>query len=155
MGENGKKQNGNGRNTKKKAWMEPFLSQLRLSPSITIACEFAGIARKTAYAHRKTNPAFAQEWADAIEASVDRVEKALFDVAADMKHKGSVTAAIFLLKSHRPANYRETQRHQHEGVPDGEPIRMARQDLLAEPGYLAYLRQRASLCDGSGNGNGR
>lgn len=55
----------------KKQWAQ-FIANLRIYGNVCAACNAAGIsATKTAYRHAKTNPDFAEEWADALLDSQD------------------------------------------------------------------------------------
>ncbi len=51
-----------------------FLDSLAISGVVTSACEATGIARKTAYHWRDSDPAFAEEWDEALAIATDRLE---------------------------------------------------------------------------------
>lgn len=51
-----------------------FLGSLAISGVVTSACEATGIARKTAYHWRDHDPAFAEEWDEALATATDRLE---------------------------------------------------------------------------------
>ena len=90
---------------------EKFLIALGKMPNISSACRQVGIARHTAYNHRKTDAEFKAAWDDAIEIGVDALE----EVAMKRAKKESDTLLIFLLKAHRPEKYRERVEQQHSG----------------------------------------
>ncbi len=96
-------------------WKLVFLATLRAMPVIRVACEKAGITRKTAYQWRKRDAEFAKEWDEAREDGIDRIEQNLINQALNQ----NTTAAIFLLKSLRRNVYAE--RLEHKG-PGGEAI---------------------------------
>ena len=107
--------------TPKKTWQDVFLESLQKEPNITAAAKSAGINRSYAYEARESDAVFAAAWDEALAASVDKAEAALFGRAVDGvdepvyqggKMVGKVrrysdTLLIFLLKSHRPQVYRE------------------------------------------------
>ena len=92
--------------TKEKHWRMKFLDGLRMHGMVTQAAMEAGIHRNTAYFERQHDPAFAQEWADALDRGVDMLE----DTAKKRAYEGSDVLLIFLLKAHRPQKYRDTLR---------------------------------------------
>jgi hypothetical protein len=51
-----------------------FLDALAIAGVVTSACESAGVARKTAYHWRDVDPAFAEEWDEALATATDRLE---------------------------------------------------------------------------------
>lgn len=86
-------------------WTPVFLSALADTANVRLACKTAGIARKTAYQHRKESPTFAAQWDEALEQACDVLE-------AEARRRAltvSDTLMIFLLKAHRPEKYRETR----------------------------------------------
>jgi hypothetical protein len=110
-------------------WAPAFLAALAASPNVSAAASAAGIDRKTAYNRQKSDPDFAVAWDDALDQSTDNLvgeayrratrgtENPVFYQGAECGHvrEYSDTLAIFLLKSHRPAVYRETVEQQHSG----------------------------------------
>jgi hypothetical protein len=90
-------------------WQRRFISALRESPHVGLACKSVGISRETAYVHRRNNPLFAEQWQDALESAVDDLEVVAFREAM----RGNTRLTIFLLKSHRKAVYSDIQRHEH------------------------------------------
>jgi hypothetical protein len=84
-------------------WRATFLKTLAKTPSVTMAAKAAGIPRRTAYDHREKDPEFAQAWDDALNQSLDALEHEVYQRAL----KDDAQLAMFLLKAHRPAIYRE------------------------------------------------
>lgn len=82
-------------------WAPAFLAHLAKSANVRASCIVAGIARKTAYARRDSDPAFAAAWQDGLDDALDILESVAFKRAAEE----SDTLLIFLLKSHRRAVY--------------------------------------------------
>jgi hypothetical protein len=62
----------------------------------------------TAYRYRSTDAQFAEQWQDAIQASVDELEHKAFQLALD----GDSNLITFMLRCHKPEVYRDTQRHE-------------------------------------------
>ena len=101
-----------------------FLETLAETVNVSAACRKAGIRRRTAYNWRNTDPRFAREWDDALEDGIDAMEaelhrRAFEGVEKPVWHKGEQVGtvrhysdglAMFLLKAHRPARYRDTYR---------------------------------------------
>lgn len=89
-------------------WKSRFLAALAKIPSVKTACASAGVARMTAYRHRRADEQFARDWDWAIQHSVDDLEAVAFKLALE----GDISLIQFLLRSHRPEIYRDTQRHE-------------------------------------------
>lgn len=116
-------------------WRQPFLAALQQNANVRAACELVGIGRVTAYRERWRDLDFASAWDDAIEDGCDRLEQALYKRAVEGVKKTvfyrdqpigeetsySDTAAIFLLKGHRPHKYADRTDNRHTG-PGGGPI---------------------------------
>lgn len=103
-----KKRHPDGRRRKKPRsnageWKDVFLATIRGLPVVRVACEKAGITRKTAYQWRKWDAEFAKEWDEAREDGIDRIEQNLMNQALNQ----NTTAAIFLLKCLRRDVYAE------------------------------------------------
>ena len=102
-------------------WRAKFLAELALRANVRLACEVAAIDRKTAYNHRHADPEFAEQWDDAIEAAVDRMEEAARIRAVEGVRRGvwyqgervgeeleySDAMLALMLKANRPEKYRE------------------------------------------------
>ena len=112
-------------------WGETFLAAYRESGVVSLAAHAAGVDRTTPYARRKADPAFAQAWADAEEQATDVLVAEARRRALD----SSDALLIFLLKSHRPAIYREKFDVTHRGpiADDHRPdfSRLSRDELRA------------------------
>ena len=101
-----------------------FLKSLAHSVNVARACRTAGIPRRTAYHWRDADPRFARQWDDALDDGIDLLEaelhrRAFEGVEKPVWHKGervgtvrhySDALAMFLLKAHRPARYRDGYR---------------------------------------------
>jgi hypothetical protein len=97
------------------------LETLRETCDVSKSAAAAGIHRMTAYAHRKTDPEFAQAWEDGKEMALDRMEEEalrrgyegvdepVFFQGKQVStiRKYSDTLLIFYLKGNRPEKYRE------------------------------------------------
>lgn len=88
-------------------WQPAFLSALRDSGNVRVACAAAQIGKSTAYDRRKADPEFAAIWQDAMDDAADVLE-------AEARRRavvgGSDTLLIFLLKGARPEKYRDNHR---------------------------------------------
>ena len=107
-----------------------FLHALVDTVNVARACRDAGIPRRTAYDWRDADPDFAREWDDALDDGIDLLEaelhrRAFEGVEKPIYYKGervgttrhySDALAMFLLKAHRPARYRDNYR-----PPEPEP----------------------------------
>lgn len=113
--------------------MRPFIEALERTGNVTLAARAAGVSRNTPYEYREAHPdhPFVDEWDRAVETSIDLLEaearrraqigtaKPVFGQLRNDKGQivgvgqiGTVqeysdTLLIFLLKSLRPAKYRE------------------------------------------------
>lgn len=87
-------------------WQQKFIQALRKTPSIKHACARARISRSSAYRARDASAEFARRWDDALSEVIDEVERVCFELA----WKGDPQLIQFILKSHRPQIYRETNR---------------------------------------------
>ena len=82
-------------------WCDTFIEALRTIPVVRLACEHAGISRKTAYQWREQNDEFRSEWRDALEDGIDMLEAQLHARA----RQTDTRAAMFLLRSLRREVY--------------------------------------------------
>ncbi len=145
------------KSTRIKKWHPKFLAALAKSGIIGDACKAAGINRGTFYDHRDKDPEFAKAAADAIEASIETLEKearrrALQGTNKPVFHQGrecgkikeySDTLTIFLLKAQRPEIYRERYDLRHSGK-----IETGAADKLTDDQLAAIIHQP----EGSGEG---
>jgi hypothetical protein len=131
-------------------WVPAFLSALRNSANVRLACQKAGIDRKTAYKLRDKSEPFKEQWKDALADACDVLEAEAWTRARG----GSDLLLIFLLKAHRPEMYRETTRHELTGT-DGKPITVREVQSVRRKRWqeIAPTLQRALtiLPDGSEN----
>jgi hypothetical protein len=114
-----KKQNGNFRTEK---WKQIFIEELARSGNVRLSSRKAGVCRATAYNTRKDDPAFANQWDDAIDEAVDILEAVARGRAVNGTDKpvyqGGVQVGtirqysdallMFLLKAHRPERFRDS-----------------------------------------------
>lgn len=112
---------------RKREWKVKFLAALRTSGNVRLACDEAGVDRSWAYKQQKRSLEFAEQWAEALQEAIDRLEAEAWKRARDgvTRHKPifyrgdkvgeeiiteySDTLMVLLLKSHRPNVYRERQ----------------------------------------------
>ena len=92
-------------------WGATFLAAYRESGVVSLAAQAAGVDRTTPYARRKADPDFARMWGEAEEEATDVLVAEARRRALD----SSDALLIFLLKSHRPAVYREKFDVTHRG----------------------------------------
>lgn len=135
-----------------------FLTILSQTCNVTKAAQALGIARRTAYDHRESDPEFLTAWDNAIEEAVDLLEqeaqrRAFNGTQRPVFHQGaqcgviqeySDTLAIFLLKAHRPKKYRERSSVEHSG-PNGGPIAITDADTERARGKVGKLLDRLAL----------
>ncbi len=82
-----------------------------ISSLIGIALSRARRARGAMYLWRREDPDFAEAWDEALEEGTDLLE----DEARRRAMAGSDHLLMFILKSRRPAQYRERSVHEHTG----------------------------------------
>ena len=70
---------------------ERFLELIEETPLIQRAAEAVGVSRKTAYHHKKIDPAFSKEW----DAAIDR---AMDDLLGEAHHRATVEKSDRLLE---------------------------------------------------------
>lgn len=106
-----------------------FFTALADTANVSRACKAVGIARQTAYDRKEAEPGFAERWTAALTLGVEALEdeanrRAFEGVDEPVFHQGapcgairkySDTLAIFLLKAHKPAKYREHHAVAHSG----------------------------------------
>lgn len=94
-------------------WAQGFLDLFAQTGNVMLSARGAGVDRRTPYDLRARDERFAQAWADADEAATQVLE-------AEARRRAMATSdrlLEFLLKSRRPAVYREN--HRVEVVGDG------------------------------------
>ena len=93
---------------------------LAVTANVSASAAASGVDRTTAYTHRRDDPEFAAEWAEALESATDDLEAEARRRAMD----SSDTLMIFLLKAHRPDKYREKVHAEITGK-DGGPVELS------------------------------
>jgi hypothetical protein len=121
-------------------WRPRFLASLAEHGHVVFACKKAKVKRNTAYKHRRSDPEFAKQWKTALDEAIDMVEGSLISRAI----VDDTTAAIFLLKAHRPELYREKFAAEIAGI-GGAPIKLT--TPIERDARLAELIARG-LADG-------
>jgi hypothetical protein len=123
-----KKADTNGTPKKKRTnfrtekWKAVFLDELARSGNVLLSSRKAGASRTQVYRSRREDPAFADQWDDAIDEAVDLLEAVARGRAVNGTDKpvyqggvqvGTIreysdTLLIFLLKAHRPERFRDS-----------------------------------------------
>ena len=137
---------------------ERFFTALRSGASVSIAAGAAGYCRRSCYRWRDADKEFAAAWDDAEADGTDRLEDEAFRRAHDVIEKpvfyrgaacGNVqeysdALLMFLLRSRRPAKYKDRTTHEHTGK-DGAPIEVTVSDrdrAKALAAFMARLKSR-------------
>lgn len=103
-------------------WKQIFIDELARSGNVLLSSRKAGVGRTSVYQTRKDDPAFADQWDDAIDEAVDLLEAVARGRAVNGTDKpvyqggvqvGTIreysdTLLIFLLKAHRPERFRDS-----------------------------------------------
>jgi len=132
-----------------------FLAVLAETCQVRKACAAVSISAYTAYKWRKELPEFAADWDEALKAGLYSLEseahrRAFEGTDKPVFHQGAVcgtvreysdTLAIFLLKSHDPAKYRENTRMELTGA-DGGPVQMDDKAASARLAQLLAMAQQ-------------
>ena len=100
---------GDAREQRVRRWQQRFLRSLLVTPDVTVACGRARISRAEAYRRRAQDPAFAEAWQAALDASLDSLEAKAFAMAK----AGDTNLIQWLLRCHRPERFREMARSEH------------------------------------------
>ncbi len=133
-----------------------FLHALADTVNVARACRDAGIPRRTAYDWRDADPDFAREWDDALDDGIDLLEaelhrRAFEGVEKPVYYKGervgttrhySDALAMFLLKAHRPARYRDNYRPPE---PEPEPDDPASRSRRLREAVMRRLDEEAAV----------
>jgi hypothetical protein len=107
----------------KRIWQKAFLAALEETGSVTEAAKAVGMGRCNVYQYKRSDPAFAALWEQALDVAADVLEdearrRAYEGVEEDVYHKGekvgvvkkySDTLLMFLLKGIRPQKWRESR----------------------------------------------
>ena len=95
-----------------------------------LACARAGVNRSTAYRAREKDDKFAEQWDEALDDALDRLEEECIRRGRDrtdepVYYKGEIcgvikrysdTLLMFYLKAHRPEKYRERYEVKNTGI---------------------------------------
>ena len=84
-------------------WQPVFIEALKAMPVVRLACEHAGISRKTAYKTRTEDADFRAIWDDAIEDGIDMIEAQCHALA----RQGNERLMVFILRTRRRRLYGE------------------------------------------------
>jgi hypothetical protein len=109
---------------RRRDWRPAFLAAFASTGNVLLSAKAAGIDRSVPYDERKRNVRFAAAWEQAEEDSIQLLEAEARRRAMSV----SDTLLIFLLKSRRPAVYRDNARVELTGAAGG-PIQT--QQVLA------------------------
>lgn len=131
-------------------WQRAFLDGLAIAANVSLSCQAAGVSRQLVYTERKRNPAFAQQWDEALADAVDNLaaeahRRAVEGVERTVYYQGdpvgtervySDTLLIYLLKIKGGPEWRQDRHVTMEGAIDVTGrIDLATIDaLLAEQG---------------------
>ena len=125
-----------------------FFRLLAASGSVSYAAKRSGLSRTALYHHKKTNPAFAKRWADALELGVARVRdevfrRAVVGIKKPVFQRGQIVGKVkvydnrllwSLLKAHERETYGD-KRPSREG---GAPFDLARRLDAADERIAKY-----------------
>jgi hypothetical protein len=100
---------------RRREWRPAFLAAFASTGNVLLSAKAAGIDRNLPYLERRKNPTFAAAWEQAEEDSVQLLEAEARRRAMSV----SDTLLIFLLKSRRPAVYRDNARVELTGAAGG------------------------------------
>jgi hypothetical protein len=119
-----------------------FLDQLELGNSITRAADAAGGSLKNFRAWRNSDPDFAKDWDEAIDAGTDFIE----DVATERALTKSDPLMQMILKARRPDKYDRGSKLELSG---GISVEGSKQKLLNK---IARLQAAGQVADSGGEG---
>lgn len=131
---------------------QAFIEALSKCGNVKEACTASEVPRQTVYGWQKSDPEFAQAWADALDEAADTMEREAFRRAVEGTERpvfGSLgkgegtgevgrireysdTLLIFLLKAARPEKYRERTETRHTGLTAEQAANLSTDDLEAE-----------------------
>lgn len=114
MSENGHGTNGTLASNREA--MDAFLERMRTSGNVYLSCKAAGVPRRTVYNWRKKWSTFADEWDEAKDDAVDRLDAEAWKRAVDGQ---SDRLLMFLLKAHKPEVYNPINRQEISGAGGG------------------------------------
>ena len=117
---------------RKPRWVEPFLTALRLTLSVTDACRSAGCARQTAYERRNKYEDFHEAWELALDSGIDNLEA----IAVAMARNQDGQMIRYILSRRRPEKWNERVEHVGQG---GGPIKVEQTVHHPDPETLAEI----------------
>jgi hypothetical protein len=156
MGERRKRESGvNLPLREKEEAKRSFIATLAETCRVDRSCKAAGISRVTAYQWRKQDAKFGVAWQEAVNVGISALEdeahrRAFEGVDEPVYHLGnrcgkirrySDTLAIFLLKAHRPAVYRDNSRVEVTGE-GGGPIQIDGTERAAKMAAIMAAAQK-------------
>lgn len=154
-------------------WRRAFLAVLAESGNVSKSARAAEVNRQYCYECRDSDPSFAEEWAEALEVAIDKLEERAWRRAnfedvqfkftksgapilhpetgeAYYEHVGSDSVLLALLKAHRPEKYKDrsevTGKDGAPLVPPSDTSKLSREDLLA----LLSIRRKMQPGEGEG-----
>ncbi len=77
-------------------WQEIFLDELRMKPIVSRAARIAGVARRTAYYYKESDPEFDAAWEDALAEGKERI----LEILDEQAENNNTLAAIYLANSY-------------------------------------------------------
>lgn len=109
-------------NFRSQRWKQVFIDELARSGNVLLSSRKAGVGRTSVYQTRRDDPAFADQWDDAIDEAVDLLEavargRAVNGTDKPVYHRGVAVGTVreysdillmFLLKAHRPERFRDS-----------------------------------------------
>lgn len=123
-----------------------FLAAYRKVGMLCRACQLAKVNRRTVWDWRNEDPAFLEQFEQANRESIDLLE----DEARRRAMKGSDRLMMFILKGANPEKYRDRHSIEHSGEMKHDhqlDLQAVRTEMLHEPEYLEFQRQRAITAD--------
>ena len=143
-----------------------FLKKLAETGNVSAAARAAGASRSRVYQLKAKSPAFAAQWADALETATDALDaearrRAMDGVETPRFHQGQIAGTVkkysdsllmFLLRAHRPDLYRERAglTSNRQDAHDSDEDYAGARDALAD--RLARLDPDAGDKPGGGKG---
>ncbi len=135
------------------ARLDDFLQNLAETADVTAAAERTGLRRSTLYKMRRTRPAFARRWDEALHLGTERLQDkamrhALQGVERPVWHAGRQVGTAtqhdhrllqFLLKAHRPEIYDRTK-----AGPAAPPFDLIKRMAAAEKRMAVYEAEEAA-----------
>jgi hypothetical protein len=151
--------------SRQRDWKPEFLETLRRGGHVTRAANVAGVTRQAAYKARQQDEQFAAAWADAIEESIETLERVAVRRATvgeerPVFYRGKIvgkvrhvsdTLLIFLLKAKRPTVYRDNVKVDHEQTGDVPLTQNVVVELVPEDEVRAEVARILAEANGYGD----